>query len=59
VEVKEQKPEVKKHCTSLYNKYKRKREDDENVGSYKGTRGDVLLNTSNMCVNFFQMMKRA
>jgi hypothetical protein len=34
-EVKEQKPKVKKRCTSLYNKYKRKREDDEDTGDYK------------------------
>jgi hypothetical protein len=26
---------VKKQCTSLYNKYKRKREGDEDVGDYK------------------------
>jgi hypothetical protein len=32
---KEEKPEVKKQRTSLYNKYNRKREDDENVGDYK------------------------
>jgi hypothetical protein len=33
--VKEENQEVKKQCTSLYNKYKRKREDDEDVGDYK------------------------
>jgi hypothetical protein len=31
----EQKREVKKLCTSLHNKQKRKREDDEDVGDYK------------------------
>jgi hypothetical protein len=31
----EQKPEVNKQCTSLYNKYKRKREGDEDTGDYK------------------------
>jgi hypothetical protein len=35
MDVKEQKPEVKKQCTRLYNRYKRKREDDEDVGDYK------------------------
>jgi hypothetical protein len=34
-EVKEEKREVKKQCTSLYNKLKRKREDDEDVWDYK------------------------
>jgi hypothetical protein len=33
--VKEQKPEVKKQCMSLYNKYKKNREDDEIAGNYK------------------------
>jgi hypothetical protein len=35
MEVKEQKPEVKEQCTSLYNKYKRKREGDKYAGDYK------------------------
>jgi hypothetical protein len=30
-----QKPEVKKQCTNLYNKYKRKTEGDENINGYK------------------------
>jgi hypothetical protein len=34
-EVKEQKPEVKKQRTSLYNKYKRKREGEEDSGKYR------------------------
>jgi hypothetical protein len=37
MEVEEEKREVKKQCTSLLNRYKRKRkrEDDEDVGDYK------------------------
>jgi hypothetical protein len=34
IEVKKQKAGVKKQCTSFYNKYKRKREDDEDTGEY-------------------------
>jgi hypothetical protein len=34
MEVKEQKPEVKKQYTSLYNNYMRKREGDEDAGDY-------------------------
>jgi hypothetical protein len=35
MEKEEEKPKAKKQCTSLHNKYKRKREDDEDVGNYK------------------------
>jgi hypothetical protein len=31
----EEKQKVKKQCTSLFNKYKRKRESDEDTGEYK------------------------
>jgi hypothetical protein len=35
MEVEEEKTELKKQWRSLYNKYKRKREDDEDAGDYK------------------------
>jgi hypothetical protein len=59
MEVEEQKPEVKKQCTSLHNKYKRKREGDEDTGKYNiYIRRRVFLDTSNIHVNFFKMMRR-
>jgi hypothetical protein len=32
MEKEEEKPKVKKQCTNFYNKYKRKRESDEDTG---------------------------
>jgi hypothetical protein len=45
--------------TRLYNKYKKKRKDDKDVGNYKMNKEEIFLETSNMGANFLQMMKRS
>jgi hypothetical protein len=52
-----QKPRVKKLSTNLYNKFKRKRECEEDVNAYKVYKRRSLVDTSNMDVNFLEMIK--
>jgi hypothetical protein len=48
----EHKPEVKKQSTSLCNKFKRKKKVTKTLVIAKCTRGEVLLDTSNVRFNF-------
>jgi hypothetical protein len=54
----EEKSKVKKQCMSLYNKYKRKREGDEDVGEYKVYKRRSVPGNFQYGCNFWQMMKR-
>jgi hypothetical protein len=57
-EIKEQKPKVKKQYINLYNKYKKKRED-EDIKDYKIFKKRAFLDTSSIDVNNLEMMRRA